>query len=398
MSQMVIKLSNEMNNSWKLEATENYFYVTTSLPQNQFYETIGADNHTLLTMNSTNNEDYMPYEDRLETYIVPLVFSIIFIVGFIGNGTLIHIFIRHKSMRNLPNTFILCLAVGDLLVIVGTVPFISLIYTLDSWPFGEFICKFSEFMRDVSIGITVLTLSVLSFDRYVAIAQPFSKINDNMSKKSTTLVVIALWIISVLLAIPGAYNSQVIRYNITNDIHINICYPFPAELGHWYPKMIVSFKFIFFYIIPLVTIGSFYALMARHLVKSSQQISGLNVNQQFKHLELRTRVAKMVFILSVIFAVCFFPNHIFMIWFYFTYPNSMENYNTFWHILKITVRELYLISGKFRSHFKRYLFGCFAKRRQLERKPTYRAKPLLFYSTSIKSSSGAIAGANSTRL
>lgn len=47
---------------------------------------------------------YTPYADRPETYIVPVLFFIIFVVGVVGNGTLVVIFIRHRAMRNVPNT------------------------------------------------------------------------------------------------------------------------------------------------------------------------------------------------------------------------------------------------------------------------------------------------------
>ena len=47
---------------------------------------------------------YKPYDQRLETYLVPAIFALIFIVGVIGNGTLIFIFFRHRAMRNVPNT------------------------------------------------------------------------------------------------------------------------------------------------------------------------------------------------------------------------------------------------------------------------------------------------------
>jgi hypothetical protein len=49
------------------------------------------------------DEAYVPYTDRPETYIVPVLFAIIFIVGVVGNGTLILIFLRHRTMRNVPN-------------------------------------------------------------------------------------------------------------------------------------------------------------------------------------------------------------------------------------------------------------------------------------------------------
>lgn len=47
--------------------------------------------------------EYIPMSMRPETYIVPVLFAIIFIIGVIGNGTLIVIFIKHRSMRNVPN-------------------------------------------------------------------------------------------------------------------------------------------------------------------------------------------------------------------------------------------------------------------------------------------------------
>lgn len=50
------------------------------------------------------SEPYQPYNERPETYIVPLLFALIFIIGVVGNGTLVAVFVRHKAMRNVPNT------------------------------------------------------------------------------------------------------------------------------------------------------------------------------------------------------------------------------------------------------------------------------------------------------
>lgn len=67
------------------------------------------------------------------------------------------------------------MAVADLLVIVTTVPLTSLVYTVDSWPWGSFLCTLSEFIKDVSIGVSVFTLTALSGDRYFAIVDPLRK-------------------------------------------------------------------------------------------------------------------------------------------------------------------------------------------------------------------------------
>ncbi|GBP60316.1 Neuropeptide CCHamide-1 receptor [Eumeta japonica] len=53
---------------------------------------------------TNKSEPYQPYIERPETYIVPIIFAIIFVVGVVGNGTLVVVFVRHKAMRNVPNT------------------------------------------------------------------------------------------------------------------------------------------------------------------------------------------------------------------------------------------------------------------------------------------------------
>lgn len=61
------------------------------------------DNSSAVNLSSTE-VPYTPYEYRPETYIIPILFAIIFIVGVLGNGTLVIVFLRHRTMRNVPNT------------------------------------------------------------------------------------------------------------------------------------------------------------------------------------------------------------------------------------------------------------------------------------------------------
>ncbi|KOB70076.1 Neuropeptide receptor A15 [Operophtera brumata] len=56
------------------------------------------------SLEANNSEPFQPYVERPETYIVPLLFALIFIIGVVGNGTLVAVFVRHKAMRNVPNT------------------------------------------------------------------------------------------------------------------------------------------------------------------------------------------------------------------------------------------------------------------------------------------------------
>lgn len=61
-------------------------------------------NNTTLADGNVSQVQYVPYEKRLATYIIPVIFALIFIIGVLGNGCLILIFFRHRAMRNVPNT------------------------------------------------------------------------------------------------------------------------------------------------------------------------------------------------------------------------------------------------------------------------------------------------------
>lgn len=61
-------------------------------------------NKTVIADAANMSEPYVPYEERFATYIIPLIFALIFIIGVLGNGCLILIFFRHRAMRNVPNT------------------------------------------------------------------------------------------------------------------------------------------------------------------------------------------------------------------------------------------------------------------------------------------------------
>jgi len=106
---------------------------------------------------------YIPYNMRPETYIVPVLFALIFVVGVLGNGTLVLIFIRNSHMRNVPNTYIFSLALGDLLVIVTSVPFTSTLYTVSRY--------FNQNLYRVLIDSTVCMLRHLrSNERFETIS------------------------------------------------------------------------------------------------------------------------------------------------------------------------------------------------------------------------------------
>lgn len=61
------------------------------------------------------------------------------------------------------------------MLILTAVPFVSVVYTVESWPWGNRMCVVSEFMKDFSTGVSVFTLVAMSLDRFVAIVNPLRR-------------------------------------------------------------------------------------------------------------------------------------------------------------------------------------------------------------------------------
>jgi len=79
----------------------------------------------------------------ISSIIIPAVYGIVFILGLIGNATLIYIILANKWMRTKSNVLIVSLAGGDFLLILVSVPFATLLYTTKAWWYGTVICKVS---------------------------------------------------------------------------------------------------------------------------------------------------------------------------------------------------------------------------------------------------------------
>ncbi|XP_012533241.1 neuropeptide CCHamide-2 receptor [Monomorium pharaonis] len=315
---------------------------------------------------------YIPYDQRPETYYVPVLFFLILIVGVVGNGILILILLCHASMRNIPNTYVLSLALGDLLVIVISVPFTSVVYTFESWPWGLTICKVSEYVKDISIGVSVFTLAALSAERYCAIVNPIRRHVAGLSAKPLTILMASLiWVLAIVLALPAVLYSEVETELLITNQSISFCNPFPKNLGTIYEKSMIMFKFLAYYLIPLCMIAAFYLGMAWNLTLSTRNMPGELPSNDLHNdqIKARKRVSKMVVCFVIIFVICFMPHHIFMLWFHFN-PTSREDYNTFWHYFRMVAFclsfsnscvnpiALYLISRTFRKRFNKYLCCC----------------------------------------
>ncbi|XP_032812242.2 endothelin receptor type B [Petromyzon marinus] len=236
------------------------------------------------------------------------VSSAVFVVGLVGNATLLRIIWRNKRMRNGPNALIGSLALGDLLYIVIALPVSVYKLLAEDWPFGVALCKAVPFVQKASVGITVLSLCALSVDRYRAVAS-WSRIQGMGVPVCTALEIVAIWLLSLLLAAPEAvgFDLLVSEYR---GVTLRTCMLAPQQSGAFMRVYKVAkdwWLLGFYYCMPLACTGAFYSLMACEMLSRKRGDLRLSLSD---HLKQRREVAKTVFCLVLVFAVCWFPLHL----------------------------------------------------------------------------------------
>ncbi|XP_043914248.1 neuromedin-B receptor isoform X2 [Protopterus annectens] len=322
--------------------------------------------------------------------VIPSIYIIIITVGLLGNITLIKIFITNSAMRSVPNIFISSLAAGDLLLLVTCVPVDASKYFFDEWMLGTVGCKLIPVIQLTSVGVSVFTLTALSADRYKAIVNPMD-IQTSSAVLWTCIKVVAIWVLSVLLAIPEAVFSQVVHIRASN-VSFSACVPYPIS-EEMHPKIHSVLIFLVYFLIPISIISIYYYHIASTLIKSAHNMPGEFSEHAKRQMETRKRLAKIVLVFVGLFALCWFPNHVLYMYRSFNYHEIDSSLGHLVITLLARVLSfcnscvnpfaLYLLSESFRRHFNSHLH-C-RRKRYRERSMSYLQSSTAIRMTSLKS-------------
>nr|XP_019598139.1 PREDICTED: endothelin B receptor isoform X1 [Rhinolophus sinicus]XP_019598140.1 PREDICTED: endothelin B receptor isoform X1 [Rhinolophus sinicus] len=316
-------------------------------------------------------------------YINTVVSCLVFVVGVIGNATLLRIICKNKSMRNGPNILIASLALGDLMLIIIDIPIHVYKLLVEEWPFGTVGCKMLPFIQKASVGITVLSLCALSIDRYRAVAS-WSRIKGIGVPKCTAVEIVLIWVVSVVLAVPEAIGYEMISIEYKGN-YLPICLLHPVQktaFMEFYKIAKDWWVFSFYFCFPLAITAFFYTLMTCEMLRKK---SGMDIALN-DHIKQRREVAKTVFCLVLIFALCWLPLHlsrILRLTLYDQYdPNRCELLNFLLVLDYIGINmatlnscinpiALYFVSKKYKNCFKSCLCcwcQSFEEKQSLEEK------------------------------
>ena len=271
-----------------------------------------------MNVNGSDSDRIEPSADvdaELESVIrvlVPCLFTLIILIGFVGNSLVIAVFALNHSMRNSTNILILNLATADLAFVLFCVPFTAAQYSISHWPFGEFWCKAVTYLQYTSALASVWTLVLMAVERFLAVAYPIQAALSIRSMRTAAISIAALWAAilvsqTYIFAAQGIYEYEFAGGNRSACV-------FKAQIGRdWDARLKVrlhywSFNLLAFFL-PLSITSVLYALMVKELWKNK-----LKLQLSETSLNMKRRITTMVFSVTLVFTICWLPQNILFIW------------------------------------------------------------------------------------
>jgi len=309
---------------------ENYVITAVPVmhryPLQQTFPTSSSTIDAMLVLNETSGSNMMEIASdtavygsqfsRATTIFAAVAACIFTAVGVTGNLlTVLALMKSAKLRKQATTTFVISLAISDLLFCSINLPLTASRYVHEQWRLGETMCRLYPFFFYGNVGASLINMVAITFNRYVLISCPgnYAKI---YSRLNILVMVTAVWLFSFGLLVPplvevwGSLGLQPNTFSCT----------VLRDASGRSPK---KFLFLFGFFLPCLAIiicysAIFYRVrqsrlnVQKHLglnisSLSKQQKTGPATRQQASQRREDLRMTKMMLIIFISFLICFLP-------------------------------------------------------------------------------------------
>ena len=117
------------------------------------------------------------------------IFVLLNIAALVGNSLVCLAFYRNRSLRTVSNYFVLSLAITDLSMAVLVMPLRIASTIATKGIVNDLICKLTDFFTLILAGVSLLTVVLLTINRYVRVVRPELYAHIFSKKRSVAMVV-----------------------------------------------------------------------------------------------------------------------------------------------------------------------------------------------------------------
>ncbi|KAJ8405877.1 hypothetical protein AAFF_G00313140 [Aldrovandia affinis] len=228
------------------------------------------------------------------------VFSVVFVVGLLTNMAAAYIFACSLKLRNETTTYMMNLMVSDLLFVL-TLPFRIFYFINRDWPFGSTLCKLSVSLFYTNLYGSILFLTCISVDRFLAIVYPIRS-RGLRTKRNAKLACCGVWVLVLSGSLPTGFLLETTALKNANST-TQYCFENFSK-NQWKSDLskVVMFIEIVGFFIPLL-LNVCCSIMVLRTLRHPQSVSrGGNLN--------KTKIVRMIAVHLLIFCFCFVPYNV----------------------------------------------------------------------------------------
>ncbi|XP_070616341.1 QRFP-like peptide receptor [Erythrolamprus reginae] len=260
-----------------------------------------------------------------------LLYLLSFLVGLIGNVMALRMLTkkRNKAMPSLNATrhLLINLAICDLMVVCICMPITAGNLVYKAWLYGDLLCRATPFIQAVSVSASILSLTVISLNRYYSLHNPL-KARSFFTQRKISSAILVIWVLSSGICLPLAFMNRQDEIGVGSDLPL----VFPVCREMWpQEELKQSYNFFLFcalYCLPVSFNGVVCYLTVRRLWRPTSTLRdcvGLKETLLASRMKIRRTVARMVVALVLLFAVSWLPIYLVDIWIELHSPESLRD-------------------------------------------------------------------------
>nr|XP_046919642.1 QRFP-like peptide receptor isoform X1 [Dermatophagoides farinae] len=266
----------------------------------------------------------------LDEYFKITIYILAIIASIFGNSAVVISVLSKRSLRVTVNLYLANLAVADILICICCM-WVHLVnhLTAPTYVLGPFICKINSFAQMTCLTSSVLSLSAIACDRYMAIIYP---LRTRVTKQRTGIVITVIWIVSLIISIPFYYSR---RYETVKwiDYTQTTCmedWPYTMTYSENDGGCVKKHTMKTFYY-TLVTTTLFFAPVLIMITAYSaiiwilwgSRLPGEANESNLRHQKKSKRkVIKMVVVVLLVFVICWLPLQIIVLYSIYFHSSS----------------------------------------------------------------------------
>ncbi|XP_041673467.1 growth hormone secretagogue receptor type 1-like [Cheilinus undulatus] len=132
---------------------------------------------------------------------VTVIYIPLMLFGLLGNILTILVVWLRPHMRSSTYLYLSSMAVSDLLILLLLPVDLYKLWRPSPWPFGDLPCKLTMFMSECCTFCTILHITFLSIERYIAVCWPIAA-KTLVTRRRTRALIGCLWLGAAVSAAP----------------------------------------------------------------------------------------------------------------------------------------------------------------------------------------------------